>query len=334
MQPSFTLKFNDRRGVWEVRWSERTPSGGWRSRAISTGEAQKRPAEAFLREFQRVERERETHGGTTPIRDLVDAYVKAVPGQRWNLHQIKTHLGDHTPTQLSHQDFLVLETHVPNPGTRRRYLGALRAALNWAADHGLCEETHLPEFDLPPPNSPRELFLDEVEEADFYGRAMWDSVQRKTLSRVTRFVALALDTGARRGAIEGLTWDRVDLDKGRIDYREPGRPVTRKRRGVVPISERLGPVLERAARERTSKLSPVVGQGAIKKAYETWVRETPYSWATPHVLRHTFATLLIRAGVDVTEVAELLADDPATVMRVYRHHRPDWLRQAVNGRWW
>ncbi|WP_167309522.1 hypothetical protein [Brevundimonas naejangsanensis] len=33
------------------------------------------------------------------------------------------------------------------------------------------------------------------------------------------FTRLALYTGARSGAILGLTWDRVDLERGVIDYR-------------------------------------------------------------------------------------------------------------------
>jgi integrase len=332
--PDHKLVWSDRRDVWEVRWSEKL-DGKWRSRAISTGEAEKPAAQAFLREFVRAEqgRDRATANETLALEKLVDSYVKAVPGQRWNLHVVRREMGAIPCSQIHPDDLHDLSQVVPNDSTRRRYLGALRAALNWGVDQKLVDPATVPVIALPREGPGRELFLDEREEAEFHAHAMGDSVGAKALTRVTRFVAVALDTGARKGAIEGLTWDRVDLGRGLIDFREPGRAVTRKRRGLSPISERLGVTLERAAKERTSKLSHVVGDGDIRAAYRTWSGSTPYSWATPHVLRHTFATLLIRAGVDVTEVAELLADDPATVMRRYRHHRPGWLKDAVNRRW-
>ena len=44
-----------------------------------------------------------------------------------------------------------------------------------------------------------------------------------------------------------------------------------------------------------------------------------------HVLRHTFASMLIAAGVDVRTVAEYLAhsDGGALVLRTYTHMMPD-----------
>jgi len=47
--------------------------------------------------------------------------------------------------------------------------------------------------------------------------------------------ALAFTTGARKGSILSLTWDRVNFQTGMIDFHEPGRRLTRKRRSIVPI---------------------------------------------------------------------------------------------------
>jgi integrase len=54
--------------------------------------------------------------------------------------------------------------------------------------------------------------------------------------------------------------------------------------------------------------------------------------ATPHTLRHTWATLAAQAGVPLWEIAGVLGDTLATVMKTYAHHCPDHLRGAVNFR--
>ena len=50
---------------------------------------------------------------------------------------------------------------------------------------------------------------------------------------------------------------------------------------------------------------------------------------TPHVLRHTCATMLAMKGRPLDEIADFLAADPATIHKHYRKHQPDYLRAAA-----
>jgi integrase len=56
------------------------------------------------------------------------------------------------------------------------------------------------------------------------------------MPHVQLFVILAMTTGARMGALLGLTWDRVDFEGGTIDLIDPTRVQTKKHRPRVPMN--------------------------------------------------------------------------------------------------
>jgi len=150
------------------------------------------------------------------------------------------------------------------------------------------------------------------------------------------FIRLGLLTGARSGAILDLTCDRVDFDRedhGVIDYRDPLRKTTKKRRTAVRVPESLKAALQTAV--GNSKSGYVVEyRGAPVQKIRTGFHaartraQLPDTY-TPHTLRHTCTTWLMRAGVDIAEVSQLIGDRIETIQRRYWHHHPDALQQSV-----
>ena len=53
-------------------------------------------------------------------------------------------------------------------------------------------------------------------------------------------------------------------------------------------------------------------------------------WPTPHVLRHTRATLLLRAGVSPHDVGEFLGMSVKMVLETYGHHHVEYQRHAAS----
>lgn len=327
----------NRSGFWEVRWTERQADGTWRTRSASCRTKDRSKAERFRQEFVRdlngVVREQ----SAPTVEDITAGYLAAAEGRRvgptqeFSLRHIRRAFGPDTLAAITAprlQDYRVSRN--VKDGTLRRELGALIAACRWAARHKLIDPASIPAVDLPPVSAGREMFLDEDQEREFLALAYGDSIGKRRLTRITRFVALALDTAARKAAIEGLTWDRVDLVAGVIDFRQPGRKVSKKRRVPVPIADRLYPLLGRAWLERTSDW--VCDPGSIRSAWDTWLARTPFATMglTIHDMRRTWATLAARRGVELWDIAGVLGDDPATVEAHYAHHRPDHLRRAIN----
>lgn len=341
------LKRN-RQGYYEIRYSEKLPDGRYRSRTISTRSNDSGIAKTFLAQFLSTNSTVAQQVGVPLVRDLCDAYEKqalargVTRGHLCVLRTIRNFFGDMRPADIlssTVRDYNRQNEHKTD-STRRRELAALVTVLNHAKRERLIQPGDVPVIELPPEGDPRSEFLDSEQEAEFWQAALWDSQGELRLTRVTRFVCIALDTGARREAIETLTWDRVSmvwkdgkLVSGLIDFRDPARRKTKKRRAVVPISDRLLPVIEQAFKEKTDAF--VCDKGSVKRCFATFVSGAcggKYSWVRPHILRHTAATLRLKAGVSIWDTANMLANSPAMVSKVYGHHRPDHLLNAVNKR--
>lgn len=217
--------------------------------------------------------------------------------------------------------------------TIRRELQHLRAVLNYAARNTKRTGVgagDVPHIAMPGKAEPRSLVLTECELWRLMDAAMpprpWTPETR--LSRAFLFVALARWTAARKEAIERLTWSRVDFDRRQIDYREPGRQITDKRRVPVPMDSRLYEILRVAHAQRTDAFV-IPGGGNIRKPFATAAARAGLPHAMPHALRHTWATAKIKAGTPPALVAKMMGDSLDTVMRNYVHLLTDDLSHLV-----
>ena len=146
---------------------------------------------------------------------------------------------------------------------------------------------------------------------------------------VSMFLLLALGTGARPGTILDLTREQVNVERGYIDLNPPGRARTAKGRPVVPLAPVLRPWI---ATVTAGHLVQLDGRplGSIKSAFRRLRAKAGLGpEVVPHVLRHTVATHLHRAGVPVDQIAAFLGHSTGrrTTER-YLHHRPEHLAAA------
>lgn len=327
-----------RTGKWELHYSERLDTGRWRSRTVSTRETDRGKAESFRQVFEAQMTQAAVAAKGATVSQCIDEYLRkpkfktrlSSDKTMLQMEQIRRGLGSLAVTDLNSA---VMASYIQknkwSDGTARRVVAQVVSVLRHAQKMRLIKTDDIPHLERPDPVPPRDKWLDETQEAEFYALALGFSMGRARLSKITRFVCIALDTGQRRGAIIPLKWSQVDLQKGLIDFRMKG--ATNKRQGIVPINSRLRPLLERAHRERVSEYV-LDSPGEIVSQYQHFVETRGFKWVTPHVLRHTAATLMLRAGVTIWEVAGVLGNSPAMVERVYGHHAPDHLRNAVGKR--
>jgi integrase len=209
-------------------------------------------------------------------------------------------------------------------GTLRREFNVLRAALRLAWKEG-----HLvkpPTLEAPRDSAPRDRYLTKAE-----ARRLLDACETP---HVRAFVALAMFTGARKGSILALTWDRVQWDTGRIDFQEPGRNLTSKRRAVVPMAAPLRIELEQAHKIRTCDYVVEWNGGKVthglRWSFKRLCQRAQLSWTpTPHHFKHSVASWMAMNKVPIDQAADWLATDPKTLRKVYRKFDPSYLEEVT-----
>ncbi|PCI39244.1 MAG: hypothetical protein COB46_09440 [Rhodospirillaceae bacterium] len=177
---------------------------------------------------------------------------------------------------------------------------------------------------VPKPRAPREKFLTRNQAQRIYAE------MKSQHMRV--FMVIATTTGHRAGAILGLTWDRVDLDRGFLDFNDPDIPVTNKKRASVPIEPWVVTALKDAKKfAQTPYVVEYMGKPckSIKKAFARAAVRAELSWASPHVLKHSVISWLAEDMITEDQISDLTGTDMKTVKRVYRKFNPEYLRNVA-----
>jgi integrase len=116
----------------------------------------------------------------------------------------------------------------------------------------------------------------------------------------------ALHTGLRRGELFALTWQDIDFKLGviRVVHTKNGE------RREIPMTDTLRTTLHHLPRRLASDyvFPGKTGQGLvdIRKRFHRALQEASIVGFVFHDLRHTFASHLVMAGVDLMTVKEFL----------------------------
>lgn len=247
--------------------------------------------------------------------------------------------GDQTLSEITRKDIEAytkarlsgaIGVRAVSPGTVRKELTILRAVFNFMVKKVEPKEhrvnpTELAYVPLPPRPEAKNRVLSDDELA-LIRRECEPGDGR--IDRLSRYLWLLMETGARSEALRSLTWDQVDLDSGLIKLNPWGRNQTNKRRPTIPMSDDLRRILTRAKDEATTSWV-LDHDGQIRKSMERFCDKHKLLAVTAHTFRHTLATRMAQAGVDMRDIAALLGDSIATVEKNYLHLSPQYLRGAL-----
>ena len=141
---------------------------------------------------------------------------------------------------------------------------------------------------------------------------------------------LALDTGMRRGEQYRLRWEDVNC---RLVIITIPRSKHGERR-YIPINSAAKIALEVLQRQTDGSGYVVPGAKAPRnkdprRTFEAAVKESGILNFRYHDIRHTFASRLVMAGVDLRTVQELMGHKTVTMTIRYSHLAPSHQREAI-----
>ncbi len=149
-----------------------------------------------------------------------------------------------------------------------------------------------------------------------------------------------LSTGMRKAELEHLRWNDVDLRNRKILIRRKAdwQPKTGERE--IPMSDDLLEMLESLRRKNKSSapddyVFEIIGNGKSHNMLRTELirigAQAGIEGLTKvHTLRHTFASHLVMAGVDLPTVQKLMGHSDIETTMIYAHLAPEHLSKAVN----
>jgi integrase len=215
------------------------------------------------------------------------------------------------------------------PATISRELAMLKKAFNlacreweWAKDNPVCRVSMEREHNT------RDRWLSDEEEHRLLAAAA---------PYVRDLVLFAINTGMRRGEILSLTWAGVDLSRRTVTVfksKNGERRTIPANQAVMDLLLEKGQLKESVKRPVTDVVfasetgTPIDGSN-LRRGFLIALKAARIADLHFHDLRHTFATRLVQAGVDLYKVQRLLGHKSPSMTQRYAHHYPESLRDGV-----
>lgn len=202
-----------------------------------------------------------------------------------------------------------------------RELGTLRAAIKWgwlsAAERWFPGTDHPPHFRIPATSgSARNNYLNKDQ-----AKALLEACY---VPHLRLFVRIALETAARKRAIEDLRWMDVDLANGVIDFGEVDHKKLRpKIRISAGLREELNDAYKYSVCEHVLEWRGKRA-GDVKKGLQRAARAAGLEWHGAHIFKHTVITWMVSNGeLSYSEIADIVNTSERTLRKHYSHLHPE-----------
>lgn len=209
------------------------------------------------------------------------------------------------------------------PSTAESYMFTVRSFFNWCLAQNLCRRN--PMLDVP---------LDRIDRKGRTRFADFELAQRLIENAPNddlRFVLFCgFHTGMRKLEIVEAVPEWFNLSARTVEIRQTAtfRPKDRDSR-TVPLTDQFAEFLQRWGLRSPYVLQPDVQQGKhryrfdFRRAFADFMKAQSVPWISPHVMRHSFASICASKGIDIYRIATWLGDDVRVVQRHYAKLRPD-----------
>lgn len=324
----------------------------------------KRDAERQYRDFC-IEVERETGiDRSMTIEGLLNWYISdfelnggkitTIRAYRTASKPIISFLGGYCAKDVNLVDidrFIASETKIRSSKTIRNELSLLKSSYTFAIKRGLLKDNPCMYASAPRQIKPKVNILSESEVDDFYKALDNTVIDFKVMCE------LALFCGLRKSEIYGLMkcdiTDKIRIERVRHHIKgksfiETTKTTTSNRILVIPpfILDDISKMIEsQKSRPDSSDFLILNGWGEPPSSYwcdkhmHQLIEDNDLPRVTMHGLRHTYASMLVNAGVPIADVSQQLGHSSVdTTLRIYTHvfkdatEASDRISQMINAK--
>lgn len=333
--PRFTTKGHAR---WYLDYNDRY--GNRKQPLVSNASS---PEEAYIALKKAVEKEFDAQQGIKRKREKIcfsdfsdiylNDYAKIQKPKSWKstdegyVKVMKEHFGNmdlREITPMMVQQFRASRLKAGNEkSTSNRYLACLKKMVNLAIDEGYLESNPVSKIKFYSEREDiRTRTLSPLEEENLFDYSA---------THLIPIIQTALYTGMRLSEILRLQWNQIDFRNKEIRVEK----TKSERFRYIPMNSVLAEMFQRMKKStfNNTYLFPNPNTGkpftTIKTAFNAAKRRASISDLRFHDLRHTAATRMIEAGVDVNTVKEILGHSSITVTERYTHSNREQKEKAV-----
>lgn len=223
----------------------------------------------------------------------------------------------------------------------------INAALKFAADEEMCQPLKSPVYK--PVSQNNEITVLQIDEQKRLETHLISEIAPTQLG-----ILISLHTGLRIGEICALAWEDVDIENQIIHVRHTvarikstdfsegnsskliiDAPKTKASNRDIPIPSVLLPILKSNCTAASSKYvvsdtKDFVSPRTYEYRYHRLLEKCGIESVNYHVLRHTFATRCIEAGVDVKSLSEILGHSNVSItLNTYVHSSMEMKRTQL-----
>jgi len=203
-------------------------------------------------------------------------------------------------------------------------ISRLKRLFNLAMDWGLCERN---------PAARVRLFHEDVKRTRYLTPEEEERLLDAASPYLRKIILFALHTGMRRAEILGLRWQDVDFRNAVATI--PATRAKGRRDRYVPLNATALSILREAPRPLDSS-SLIFGNGKgrpqenLQRLWGLALKIAGIKDFHFHDLRHTYASRLVMAGVDLAVLRDLLGHADFAMTLRYAHLAPSRLKEAVS----
>jgi integrase len=217
-------------------------------------------------------------------------------------------------------------------GSQRNFIQSLNAAMNWAVRSGLIPKNPVADIEKPAATSrgTDALIGQNAEEVETNHRRILAAAP----AAYRPFIQALKDTGARPSELAAATAADFDADLGAFVFKKEGsrrkerfshKTATKGKDRVIMLT---GPTLETVkALVKQHPTGPLFRRrrgGMLKQFHYVGLftriqKKLGWDEVSCYSYRHTFATEMLKAGMDVDTLAHLMGNSPVVIRQHYSH---------------